>query len=324
MKKVRKTLEENQMKKTLLSFLALFLSAQIFAQKITIRIGSHEPVKSGWSVPVNNFASVAEGEAIVDDILDAVNKRANFEIRSTNSVANAAAVTYGGKRYVLYNPNFINSLDRASGNRWASISVLAHEVGHHLEGHTETGQGSSPAIELEADEFSGYALRKMGASLSDAQAAMQLIASQRASSTHPGKHNRLEAIEDGWSLANREMGGSMAKTDPAPRQTYPQRSSGTEQRTQSTKVSLGEILAGILGQVLSRNVQTGGFVVNDQQSVLRRVNGGWSQIGQLLRTNNANYPYIISGKGGQMYVDRRGNIFNKAGQILGLLQSLRG
>jgi hypothetical protein len=224
----------------------------------------------------------------------------------------------------LYNPNFINQLDRASGNRWASISVLAHEVGHHLEGHTETGQGSNPTIELEADEFSGYALRKMGASLSDAQSAMQLIASQRASSTHPGKHNRLEAIEDGWALANREMGGSMAKTDPAPRQTYPQGNSGSEQRTQTTGINIGQILVGILGQVLSRNVQSGGFVVNDQNSVLRRVNGGWSQIGQLLRTNNVNYPYMISGKGTQMYVDRKGNILNKAGQILGLLQSMRG
>ena len=315
-----------QMKKPLLSLLAIFLSAQIFAQNITIRIGSHQPVRnSGWSVPVNNFASVAEGEAIVGDIMNAVGRRANFEIRSTTSVDNAAAVTYGGKRYVLYNPNFINALDRSSGNRWASISVLAHEVGHHMEGHTESGQGSSPAIELEADEFSGYALRKMGASLQDAQSAMQLIASQRASSTHPGKHNRLEAIEDGWSMANREMGGSMANTKPAPttRQQAPQTQTRNQERTQGASVSIGDILIGILGQVLSRNVQNGGFVVNNQQSVLRRVNNGWQQIGQLVRTNNRNIPFMISGNRTPLYVDRRGNILNRAGQVLGLLQSVR-
>src|SRR5687767_10947345 len=105
------------MKKSLLSLLTLFLSFQMFGQ-LNIRIGLHEPVKSnsGWNVPINNFASVAEGQVIIADILDAVNRRANFEIRSTTSVQNAAAVNYGGKRYVLYNPNFINSLDRASGN----------------------------------------------------------------------------------------------------------------------------------------------------------------------------------------------------------------
>src|SRR5687767_9866337 len=204
------------MKKHLLFILSIFLSFQMFGQ-LNIRIGSHDPVRtnSGWNVPMNNFASVAEGQAIIADILEAVNRTANFEIRSTNSVQNAAAVNYGGRRYVLYNPNFINSLDRASGNRWASISVLAHEVGHHLEGHTENSQRSGPTIELEADEFSGYALRKMGASLADAQAAMKLIASQHASATHPGKHNRLSAIEDGWNTANSEEGG-VARRTPVP------------------------------------------------------------------------------------------------------------
>ena len=205
------------MKKSLLSLLTIFLSFQVFAQS-NIRIGSHEPVRfnSSWNVPMNNFASVAEGQVIIADILEAVDRKANFEIRSTSSVANAAAVNYGGKRYVLYNPNFINSLDRASGNRWASISVLAHEIGHHLEGHTDAGQGSHPTIELEADQFSGYALRKMGASLADAQSAMRLIASEHTSSTHPGKHNRLTAIEDGWNRAGRDGGEVIASRPPAP------------------------------------------------------------------------------------------------------------
>ena len=169
------------MKKSLLSLFTFFLSFQIFAQS-NVRIGSHNTVKynAGWSVPVSNFASVAEGQQIIQNILDAVELSANFEIRQAN-VQNAAAVAYGGKRYVLYNPNFINALDRRTGNQWASISVLAHEVGHHLKGHTVSGQGSQPATELEADEFSGYALRKMGASLEDAQTDRK---STRLNSSH--------------------------------------------------------------------------------------------------------------------------------------------
>ncbi len=314
------------MKKSLLSLLIIFSSFQMFGQ-LNIRIGVHDPVKnnSGWNVPMNNFASVAEGRAIIAEILDAVDRNANFEIQSTTRVPNAAAVNSGGRRYVLYNPNFINQLDRASGNRWASISVLAHEVGHHLEGHTDGGQGSNPSVELEADEFSGYALRKMGATLADAQAAMQLIASNYESVTHPGKHNRLTAIKNGWNVAHREEGGVMARDEePVRRQKNGQTSPGTDTRRQTASVSLGEILIGILGQVFSGTVRNGGFVVNNQSNVLQRVNNQWHHIGNLSRTNNSRYPFIISGnRNGQMYVDKKGNIINRAGQVLGLLQAMK-
>ena len=117
------------MKKSILALFTFFLSVQIFAQS-NIRIGQHakENYNPGWTVPVQNFSSVEEGRQIIQNILNAVGLRANFEIRSVSNVQNAAAVAYGGKRYVLYNPNFINALDRRTGNQWASISVLAHEV----------------------------------------------------------------------------------------------------------------------------------------------------------------------------------------------------
>src|SRR5687768_15687624 len=93
---------KNQMKKTLLSLLTIFLSFQMFAQ-ISIRIGQHESIttRSGWSVPVSHFATVAEGQAIIEDILDVMGLQANFEIRTAN-IQNAAAVVSNGKRYVLY------------------------------------------------------------------------------------------------------------------------------------------------------------------------------------------------------------------------------
>ena len=223
------------MKKSLLSLFTFFLSFQIFAQS-NVRIGSHAKVNYNptCTVPMQNFASVAEGQQIIQNILDAVGLRANFEIRQAN-IQNAAAVAFGGKRYVLYNPNFINALDRRTGNQWASISVLAHEVGHHLKGHTVSGQGSQPATELEADEFSGYALRKMGASLEDAQATMKLIASENTTATHPGKSNRLAAIENGWkSAGGQTTGRDVAKTKqptkpvqtPGGTTRYPTRSGG--------------------------------------------------------------------------------------------------
>ena len=38
------------------------------------------------------------------------------------------------------------------------MTLLAHEVGHHLNGHTIHRGGSTPELELEADEFAGFIL----------------------------------------------------------------------------------------------------------------------------------------------------------------------
>ena len=324
------------MKKSLLSLFTFFLSFQIFAQS-NIRIGSHATVSynQGWSVPMQNFASVAEGQQIIQNILDAVGRSANFEIRQAN-VQNAAAVAYGGKRYVLYNPNFINALDRRTGNQWASISVLAHEVGHHLKGHTVSGQGSQPATELEADEFSGYALRKMGASLEDAQTTMKLIASENTTATHPGKSNRLAAIENGWkSAGGQTTGRDVAKTTPPtrPAQTpggtsrYPTSTGRTGGSTGTTGSAVLQTVINILGQVLFKSDQnlSSKYYMTDGSNVLRMINNNWHTVGKLAKLNNSQYPFTIyDNTNTRLFVDRAGNILNKNGQHLGVLKAIKG
>lgn len=318
------------MKRSLLALFTFFLSFQVFAQT-NIRIGSHATVNynPAWSVPMQNFASVAEGQQIIQNILSAVGRSANFEIRQAN-IENAAAVAYGGKRYVLYNPNFINALDRRTGNQWASISVLAHEVGHHLLGHTVSGQGSQPATELEADEFSGYALRKMGASLNDAEATMKLIATENASSTHPGKASRLSAIEKGWNSAGQQTTGrDVAKTTPPTRPV--QTSGGTTRYPTSTGASTGsavlQTVINILGQVLFKSDanRNSGYYMTDGLNVLKMINNNWYTVGKLAKLNNSKYPFTIyDNTNTRLLVDRSGNILNNNGQYLGMLKAIKG
>ena len=317
------------MKKSLLALFTFFLSIQIFAQT-NIRIGPHATVtyNSGWSVPMSNFASVEEGRQIIQNILNAVGRSANFEVRQAN-IENAAAVVYGGKRYVLYNPNFINALDQRTGNEWASISVMAHEVGHHLLGHTISGQGSNPTIELEADEFSGYALRKMGASLADAQATMKLIANQNGSATHPGRASRLSAIEEGWVSAGQQTSGrDVAKTEPPERPV--QTSGGTTRyptRTGSTGSAVLQTVINILGQVLFKPGQSANsrYYTTDGLNVLRMINNNWQTVGRLAKLNNSKYPFAIyDNTNSRLLVDRTGNILNKNGQYLGMLKAIKG
>jgi hypothetical protein len=322
------------MKKSLLALFTLFLSVQIFAQT-NIRIGQHAIVKyNPATVPMTNFASVEEGRQIIQNILNAVGRSANFEIRQSTNIGNAAAVAYGGKRYVLYNPGFINALDRRTGNKWASISVMAHEVGHHLMGHTISGQGSNPTIELEADEFSGYALRKMGASLADAQATMNLIASQNGSATHPGKANRLSAIEEGWESAGGQTTPTrdrdVARTE-RPTRTVQNPGTTTTRYPTRTSESTGsavlKTVIDILGQVLlkpnqSRNISS---YVTDGLNVFRMINNNWQAVGRLSRTNNSKYPFAIyDNMNTRLFVDRSGNILNSSGQYFGMLKAING
>ncbi len=140
----------------------------------------------------------------VDDILNILGLFRNFKIEECSDINNAIAVTMpdpegGYERYILYDTNFFDKVSTTTGSDWGKTSILAHEVGHHLNGHTLTGQGSSHEIELQADEFAGFVLARMGCSLENAQAAISNLLPDEASATHPAKQNRLDAVGEGWS-----------------------------------------------------------------------------------------------------------------------------
>lgn len=147
-------------------------------------------------------------ETVVKRVMASVGLHSNFELRAAN-VPNAAAVIIKSKRYILYNPKFMSQINSVTGSDWAAVSILAHEIGHHLNGHTLDNVGSRPQTELEADEFSGFVLRKLGAGLADAQAVMEVIASLKGSHSHPPKTDRLTAIAAGWNRA----GGGITNTN---------------------------------------------------------------------------------------------------------------
>ena len=145
------------------------------------------------------FGSDREAEATVERIVTVTGLRQNFDIQA-GGVPNAMAAIRAGRRLLIYNPGFIEQLTQRAGSDWAGISVMAHEVGHHLQGHTITQRGSTPPIELEADEFSGFVLARLGASLADTQAAVRAVP-DGGSATHPRKNDRLAAIAYGWRRA---------------------------------------------------------------------------------------------------------------------------
>jgi hypothetical protein len=171
----------------------------------------------GESLPeaVYTFTSDHKAEDVVDEIVEHTGLRRNFTI-SASDVSNAAAVTKGSERYLLYSQSFMEDVQQKTNSYWAGISIMAHEIGHHLQGHTLDKKGSRPTKEIEADEYSGFVLQKMGATLEEAQAAMNAIGSDVASSTHPAKKTRLAAIRAGWTKAQEQSGGGVSHPEQSP------------------------------------------------------------------------------------------------------------
>jgi|GEM_PF-900371 len=152
---------------------------------------------------VYGFASDSEAESAVDRIMRFTGLPQNFTIKAAN-VPNAAAVIRDNKRLILYNQTFMERVKERTNTDWAAISILAHEIGHHLSGHTLEPGGSRPETELQADKFSGYILYKMGATLEQSQKAMDTMTGEGGSETHPPKSARLAAIANGWVEARQQ------------------------------------------------------------------------------------------------------------------------
>lgn len=139
----------------------------------------------------------------------------NFDVTEANVPNAAAAVLLDQQklphRVIAFNPEFIELVRRETGgNPWSAVSIMAHEAGHHLAGHTIQPGGSQPPIELEADKFSGFVLYKMGASREDTLRAINTLVPEAVpgNSSHPGRSQRAAAVGDGWDSACRQTGRS--------------------------------------------------------------------------------------------------------------------
>lgn len=267
-------------------------------------------------------------ENVVQNIMSVIGLHANFELRASNEIPTAAAVIRQGKRYILYNPTFMNKINGASGSNWAAISILAHEIGHHLNGHTLDNIGSKPGTELEADEFSGFVLQKMGASLSDAQAAMALIASHKGSHSHPPKDQRLTAIAAGFKKA----GGITSNTAVAAnkpkaaeqRQVQKPIASKPVTKPQSRREKIQQSV--LSDQYIASDAY---FTTNPNGQYFITVRGNFVMVddddvyllGSLAPSDKRGYKLMLAGENNNIYIDTRGGLVNHTGKKVGYLKA---
>ena len=264
----------------------------------------------------------ADTRDVIAEIIDVIGLKPRFEVRAAN-VPNAAATIINGKRYILYNERFLSSVNNAVRTDWAGISILAHEMGHHLNGHTLNQGGSNVNDELEADEFSGFVLRKMGASLSETQAAIKVLADDHDSRTHPGRNSRLAAINKGWRNAESHILASAKAGTPTRSVAAPSRSAAiaaapapTARRATASRINAQHILR----QVKLQGAPEEMIYVTTTYNVVRETEDGVQVIGKMQKTGSPNFPYVLESQYlPSIFVTTDGLLLNKDGKRVGVL-----
>ena len=166
-----------------------------------VSFGQNDGVELCYKLGNRSFNTNADAINSLEKILAVANLKPNrFVIIPCDNVGNALAGVYQGFRYILYNTSWMNQNDD-----WGKMAVLAHEVGHHINGHTLSGYSlrESRQVELEADDWAGYAMAKLGASLAETlQLTKRFPTGDDTNSTHPNRAKRIAALTSGWNTGN--------------------------------------------------------------------------------------------------------------------------
>ena len=155
-----------------------------------------------------------EARRIVGEICNALGVSQNFDLRASG-VDNALATTDGNRRIILYSTVFLKKFSEDARTRWAAYSVLAHEIGHHFNGHdfSEEDPAKRKIMELEADRFAGSVLSLLGASLDEAKAGIETFALDAEQPYHPSARARREALATGWTQQHERLEKMVVRFD---------------------------------------------------------------------------------------------------------------
>lgn len=174
-----------------------------------------------------------------------------------NAVAVIENVAGEEKRSIVYNAVYMQRLRAKTGDYWSMLAVLAHEISHHLRLHLIIPERNHE-FELEADYQAGFILRRMGATLDQAQQAFQTFPVQESPS-HPRRADRLQAVTLGWTAGAGSTAGApppampSASQAPSPASAARAFVSAAGLRFEITQIALGRTSNSISLAVTVRN-----------------------------------------------------------------------
>ena len=128
------------MKRTVFLSLLLFslfgnrLPAQVLLD-LSPNVGCNYDGSVSQQESIYGFAPSDQAREVIDEIMNLMGLPSNFTIQAAN-VPNAMAQVIRGQRYILYDEDFMEQIYNQTGDYWAQVAILVHEIGHHLSGHT--------------------------------------------------------------------------------------------------------------------------------------------------------------------------------------------
>lgn len=213
--------------------LLLLISTAIFGQtKKGSSFSGNLEVDRDVCPPTMQFKSEKEVNDLITGMLDKLGMENRYIVMKCTGVDNCQATLFNGKPYILYNPLFLNSVSRLNFTTdnlpemqqqdWASLTILAHELGHHTNNHLSNPLPDATALdmELEADKTAGFIIYLMKGSLINAQLAYKALP-EKSTYDHPGRDKRNLAVETGWKRAEklypRVVPSTVVVTPPEPK-----------------------------------------------------------------------------------------------------------
>lgn len=155
---------------------------------------------------LNDYSSVRTSalySEIVDDIVKTMGLKSNFVVKKCSEIHNAVAVMKGDGRRAIYMDESFMGFNNSKA-RGFSLFVLAHEIGHHLNGHTlrDVSDSERRRFELEADHFAGFVFGKYGVDESAIESVLSMLPHPKANiGTHPILADRLRSARQGFREA---------------------------------------------------------------------------------------------------------------------------
>ena len=153
----------------------------------------------------------------------------------------------------------------------------------------------------------------MGASLTEAQAAMAVAASQKASHSHPAKADRLHSIALGWNTANGQS--PVVRSQPSGQNVdrpvlvrRPVERPAIDTRSIAFDVEFASDEGGI-------------YFITDKGHLINVDDGSAFVIGSLSESNKRGYRLMLSDKNyNYLYIASGGRIENGSGKLVGSIR----
>ncbi len=189
--------------KYILTVFTIFISYYISAQSVC-KLSQQE---LDLYLCVNDYTSIESSASLTLGLSEIVSEiglsQSNFTMKTCNSIQNAVAVIIDGERELLIDENYLSKLNNSTNSSFY-LFILAHEIGHHLNGHTlkSSDNSTSRKQELEADYFVGFVLKKLNSKIQDITNALNKIPHPNQNTgTHPILKDRIFSAKNGFNDA---------------------------------------------------------------------------------------------------------------------------